>query len=111
MEAERPGPEKAGGAFAVDTGRLGQSFILLGAILLTVHVALTATSLVVPAESSWMIFNIWSIPRFVSVAAVCCVLIAIGWLLCKRKGCALLGNEAEPVPGKKDALPDVRKPQ
>jgi len=114
METEEIAAEKTAGGIAgdsklVDTARLGQSFIILGGIVLFIHVSLTALSLAVPAESSWMIFNLWSVNRFVTVTVVCCVIIAIGWMLCRKNGCDFLRNETEPVPGEKHALPDVRK--
>jgi hypothetical protein len=105
--------EEAGGGDSklVDTVRLGQSFILLGAIILFIHISLTVLSFAVPAESNWMIFNMWGINRFVSVTVVCCVIIAVGWLLCRRKGCDLLRDQSQSVSGEENALPDVRKPQ
>lgn len=116
MEAEESGAEKSAGektgvSKLVDTGRLGQSFILLGGIILFIHISLTILSLAVPAEPNWMLFNLWGINRFISVTVVCCVIIAIGWLLCRRTGCDFLRDQSEPVPGEKDALPDVRKPE
>ena len=79
-------------AWAIDTSRLGQSLVIFGAALLIIHVLLTATSFAVPAESSWMIFNLWEIDRFVTVIVVCCVLIGLGWLLCRKKGCDAPGE-------------------
>jgi hypothetical protein len=117
MEAEEIGSEKSAGrdvfgdSKIVDTGRLGQAFIILGAIVLFIHISLTVLSLAVPAESSWMIFNMWGINRFVTVTVVCCVMIAVGWMLCRKTGCDFLRDQSEPVPGEEDALPDVRKPQ
>ncbi len=97
--------------WAIDTGRLGQSLIIFGAVLLVIHLMLTITSISVPAESSWMIFNIWEVNRFVTVTVVCCVLIGLGWLLCRGKDCSFLRNQSEAVPGEEHALPDVRKPE
>jgi hypothetical protein len=84
-DAREAGSEEI--AFAIDTGRLGQALVIFGAVILVIHLLLTATSFAVPAESSWMIFNLWEIDRFVTVIVVCCVLIGLGWLLCRGKGC------------------------
>ncbi|MFH0816878.1 MAG: hypothetical protein V1934_08720 [Methanobacteriota archaeon] len=111
LKAEIVETGKEGNTRLVDTDRLGQSFMLLGAIVLFIHLSLTVLSLAVPAESSWMVFNMWGINRFVSVTVVCCVIIAIGWMLCRKAGCSFLGDEPQPVPGEKNALPDVREPQ
>jgi hypothetical protein len=99
MEAEEVAEKEAesqatreGERWALDTGRLGQSFVILGGVLLAIHLLLTATSLSVPAESNWMIFNIWAMDRFITGVVVCCVLIGLGWMLCRRKGCSFAGD-------------------
>jgi protein-S-isoprenylcysteine O-methyltransferase Ste14 len=83
-EEQGTGAESAVEQPLIDVGRLGQSFILLGAILLVCYIALFVTSFFVAVEANWMAFNFWSVWRLGMVVTVCLLLIGFGWLLCKK---------------------------